>query len=327
MIITEVIQGVFRVEIPLQDTGLKHVNSYVIRGPERHLVVDTGDYHDDSLNAMLTALHLLKIDLAKTDFFITHYHVDHIGAALRLANQGSCIYINRIETRMIDALGSGELLADIKAFFLTSGFPEEDPERIVPPAVTKVYKFDLTPPFRFVTDGDIIRVGDFDLVCITTPGHSAGHTCLYESGKKVLLSGDHLLGDITPSIQGRNGMQDPLREYLSSFKKIRTLNIDLIFPGHKSVFTNHKKRIREIEEHHRVRNEEIISILESGGKCAYEVASLATWNVECESWGSLPILHSYFATEETFVHLIYLEQQGRVRRSIKDGQAIFTIRR
>ncbi|MHA1603129.1 MAG: MBL fold metallo-hydrolase [Candidatus Freyarchaeota archaeon] len=32
------------------------------------------------------------------------------------------------------------------------------------------------------------------------PGHSPDHICLYESSRKILLSGDHILPTITPDV-------------------------------------------------------------------------------------------------------------------------------
>ena len=70
--IEEIASNFYRVEIPLPDTLLKSVNSYVIRDRGRNLIIDTGMYEDACLNAMRAALKKLDVDLTKTDFFITH---------------------------------------------------------------------------------------------------------------------------------------------------------------------------------------------------------------------------------------------------------------
>ncbi len=33
-----------------------------------------------------------------------------------------------------------------------------------------------------------------------------------------------------------------------------------------------------------------------------------TWNVDCDSWDSFPVVQSFFATGEAFAHLKYLEE-------------------
>ena len=54
--IEEIASDFYRIEIPLPDTLLKSVNSYVIRDKERNLIIDTGMYEDACLNAMQCGL-------------------------------------------------------------------------------------------------------------------------------------------------------------------------------------------------------------------------------------------------------------------------------
>jgi len=42
-------------------------------------VIDTGLNRKECLEAMETGLREIKVDLGKTDFFITHLHADHFG--------------------------------------------------------------------------------------------------------------------------------------------------------------------------------------------------------------------------------------------------------
>jgi len=46
-------------------------------------------------------------------------------------------------------------------------------------------------------DNDKLNVGEYKFICVETPGHTKGHICLYEPDKKILFSGDHILGNIT----------------------------------------------------------------------------------------------------------------------------------
>jgi glyoxylase-like metal-dependent hydrolase (beta-lactamase superfamily II) len=65
-----------------------------------------------------------------------------------------------------------------------------------------------------------------------TPGHTKGHICLYETNKKMPEGGDHILDDITPTIQLRSDDWDPLKEYLNTLEKIYKLDIELVLTGH-----------------------------------------------------------------------------------------------
>ena len=66
----------------------------------------------------------------------------------------------------------------------------------------------------------------------------------------------------------------------------------------------------------------MLAILQEGSKNIYEVASQMTWNVDCDSWDSFPVVQSFFATGEAFAHLRYLEEAGEIERKM-DGQTAF----
>ena len=319
--IEEIASDFYRIEIPLPDTLLKFVNSYVIRDRERNLIIDTGMYNDECLKTMQAALKKLDVDLAKTDFFITHSHGDHIGLVARIIQEGSVVYVNELDAQIITKIKTGSILSEIRAFLQMSGFPEKNPEKILPPRVKDEFRPSEALPFRFVEDGDTIERGTYRFMCIKTPGHSKGHTCLFEAKKKLLIAGDHILKNITPGIQGRVDGENPLREYLSSLDKVYVLDIDTVLPGHKTPFGDCKARIEEIREHHQQRNREVLTILKAGSRNIYEVASQMTWNVDCDSWDSFPVIQSFFATGEAFAHLRYLEDTGEIERKM-DGQTV-----
>lgn len=323
--IDKILTDLYRVEIPLPDTPLKGVNSYVIRDRERNLIIDTGMYNDECFNAMQAALKELDIDLTKTDFFITHAHRDHIGLVTRLIHGGSIVYMNELDAQIISKIKTGDLLSEIRAFLLMSGFPEKDPEKILPPHVGHEFKSRDALPFKFVEDTDIIEKGKYRFRCVKTPGHSEGHMCLYEPDKKIFIAGDHVLKDITPGIQGRIDGKNPLKDYLSSLDKVYALDIDRVLPGHRTLFGNCKARIDEIKEHHHQRNNEVLAILQEGNRNIYEVASQMTWNVDCDSWDSFPVVQSFFATGEAFAHLRYLEESGEVNKKTEGPIAIYQL--
>ena len=77
--IEEILANLYKIEIPLPESPLKALNSYVIKNSERNLIIDTGWNQEECMNAMQTGLKELGVDLRKTDFFITHLHADHLG--------------------------------------------------------------------------------------------------------------------------------------------------------------------------------------------------------------------------------------------------------
>jgi glyoxylase-like metal-dependent hydrolase (beta-lactamase superfamily II) len=177
--------------------------------------------------------------------------------------------------------------------------------------------------FSTLKEGDEIGIGDYLFTCIETHGHSPGHMCLYEPSKKILVSGDHLLIDITPNIALWSDREDPLSEYLASLDKVYALDVNLVLPGHRGIFNDHRKRILELKHHHQARANEIISILEKGKKNAYEVASQMTWDVTYDSWQVFPSSQKWFAVGETLAHLKYLEERRIVRKEMQGQEIVF----
>lgn len=318
----EIRPGLYRLEIPLPDTPLKVLNSYVFRGKQRHLIVDTGFNRDECHAAMQEGLQQLGIDLGETDFFITHLHADHFGLLQRLKRPGSTIYFNRPDAEILDGWTGFERMFRYAAI---NGFPEDELQKSFQAHPARRYPTDWFPELKLLQDGDIIEVGDYRLVCVHTPGHSLGHTCLYEPDKKLFLSGDHILGDITPNIQGWSDEQNMLQHYLKSLDKVYAMDIDLTLPGHRSLIPDFRRRIDELRRHHRARLDEILIILENGSRHPYRIASEMSWDIKCDSWAAFPTPQKWFAMGEAIAHLRYLEEDGRVVRTTSAEQITYAL--
>jgi glyoxylase-like metal-dependent hydrolase (beta-lactamase superfamily II) len=187
------------------------------------------------------------------------------------------------------------------------------------------YSPDNSLNFCILKDGDTIDIGDYLFKCVETPGHTPGHICLYEPSKKVFICGDHILFDITPNITLSSEEGNPLGEYLVSLDKVYDLEVDLVLPGHRSVFRNQKGRIRELEQHHQTRLEEVICILAEGKQNAFQVASQMTWDIGYKSWALFPPAQKLFAFGEALAHLKYLEEEGQVGWDMEKQGIMFFI--
>ncbi len=97
--IEKIFDDLYRLEIPLPRSPLKALNSYLIRGEDRFLIIDTGMNRETCLKAMRACLKELEVDLNKTDFFITHLHADHLGLIAHLATDSSKVYFSRAEAQ------------------------------------------------------------------------------------------------------------------------------------------------------------------------------------------------------------------------------------
>ena len=318
--IEEIAANLYKVEIPLPKNPLRALNSYVVKGPERNLIIDTGWNQQECMRAMQAGLAKLGVDLRETAFFITHLHTDHLGLVSQLATDTSTIYFNRPDA---DRIQSGISWEDFVEFARLNGFPEEELERV--PDSHPGFKFRSKELLRFhlLKEGDSLEISDYAFKCVETPGHTKGHMCLYEPNKKIFVAGDHLLGDITPTILLWSDEWNPLKEYLASLDKVFGLDIELVLPGHRGILRNSKERIRELKHHHQERLEEIVSILGQGTQDAFQVASRMTWDIVYDSWDLFPVSQKWFATGEAIAHLNYLREEGRVISKKDKGIQVF----
>jgi glyoxylase-like metal-dependent hydrolase (beta-lactamase superfamily II) len=319
--VEEVLPNLFRIEIPLPGSPLKSLNSYLIRGPQRNLIIDTGMNRKECLEAMQAGLQDLGVDLEQTDFFITHMHADHSGLVARLAPDTSTIYFNRPDAKSFEGRGGWESMLQYGG---RNGFPEDELRAALHNHPGYKYSPDRIPELTILEDGDAVNCGDYRFTCVQTPGHTRGHMCLYEPVRKILVCGDHILGDITPNIQSWSGQENPLKSYLESLDRVYALEVDLALPGHRSLVRNCKERIDELKRHHQERANEVLSLLGKQGKHAFQVASEMTWDIDCESWELFPVSQKWFATGEAIAHLIYLEDKGMIFRA-DDGETIMYI--
>ena len=291
--IEELLPDLFRIEIPLPDSPLKYLNSYVIRSPERNLVIDTGLNRKECLEAMETGLGELNVDPGKTDFFITHLHADHFGLVSKLVTDTGRVFFNRPDNEIIESWDGWDPMVEYAG---RNGFPENELKNALKSHPGFKFHSQWVPELSLLTSDDVIRVGEYHFRCIETPGHTEGHTCLYEAEKKIFICGDHILIDITPNIQCWSDRDNPLMNYLASLEKVRELDVELVLPGHRRVFKNHAERIDELKEHHYRRIEEVLTILKNDSKNAYQVASEMSWDIKCDSWEQFPLAQKWFAT-------------------------------
>jgi len=307
----EISPNLYRIIIPLPNSPLKDLNSYIIKSTDRNLIIDTGFNRDICYDAMQKGLNALDIDLAKTDFMLTHMHSDHTGLVSRLFTDTSRVFISRIDSQVFNENIDWSAMLD---YALHNGFQLEELIKAVENHPGFKYRPKKIPEFSLLDDGDTIQIGDYDLKCVLTPGHTQGHLCLYEEEKRLLFSGDHLLYDITPHIESWSYAINSLKNYIESLDKVRSLPVKLVLPGHRNFFMNMTARIDELKKHHEIRTNEVLQVLGEKTMSAYDIAAGMTWDIDCESWNLFPVAQKWFAVGETIAHLLYLESEGQIKR-------------
>jgi glyoxylase-like metal-dependent hydrolase (beta-lactamase superfamily II) len=320
----EIFPHLYRLKIPLPESPLKFLNAYVIKGPEKNLLIDTGLNRKECLEAMQEGLKKLAVDLRNTDIFITHLHADHFGLVTKLADKDSTVFFSRPEKELIESFeGFGAMIV----YAGRNGFPEDQLQAALDKHPGNKYGSDWMPELSLLGDGDELAYGDYHFRCITTPGHTMGHTCLYEADKKILIAGDHILNDITPNIQCWRDTENPLKHYLLSLDKVLKLEINLVLPGHRRLIKDHRARIEELKIHHRNRLQEVLDILQHGPQNAFQIASQMTWDIKCDSWDQFPVAQKWFATGEAISHLKFLCEEKKIVQNNENNKTFYQLSR
>jgi glyoxylase-like metal-dependent hydrolase (beta-lactamase superfamily II) len=324
-LIEEVRRRLYRVVVPLPGNPLKEINSWVLTSSDRNLIIDTGMNRPECREVLEAGLAEIGVDLERTDLVATHLHADHQGLISTLLRSGSRAYMGGPDARSMavsrDHWSHGSPMGDYAA---RSGFPADDLQASLQNHPGYKYGSEQVVDYVPLKEGDVLEVGEYSLEVVETPGHTDGHVCLYDSRLRIFFSGDHVLGDITPNIGAWTDDHDPLAEYLASLEKVNALDVGLCLPGHRSLIQDFRRRIAELIEHHRVRANEVISILERGPRSAYETAAQMIWRIRADSWDDFPIMQRWFAVGEAIAHLRYLETVGLIERETVDGQILYS---
>ncbi len=152
----------------------------------------------------------------------THTHTDHIGCNhqfddIAMFNHPLCHQVS--QNGVSHQIMQQEILEDN---LLSKPLPDH-----IDPATHSL------PPFRvnqWLTNGDIIRTADRELLVIYTPGEAKDHICLLDRENRILFSGDILLhGPVWTHLQGGS-----LSELITSYRKLMRFrdDFDLLIPSH-----------------------------------------------------------------------------------------------
>ena len=320
--IEEIIPNIYRTEIPLRGSPLKWLNSYIVKGSDRFLIIDTGFNREECLKAMNDSLQRLGVDLNRTDIFITHLHVDHIGLAGALAREKTKVYFNEEEAQQISSVHENwnHYWQKIVEIYVANGFTADSAQTSMKTHPAHKDGLRQKIDFTIVRDGDMIDIGDFHFKCVATPGHSPGHMSLYEANNKILVAGDHILFDITPNIAYWVQMKDALGQYLSSLEKVNALDVKLVLTGHRRLVHDLQGRVKELQEHHDARLNEVLTALGDGEKDVLQIVPHIKWDITAKTWDEFPLPQKWFAFGEALAHVKHLEEKGKVRHVSRNNK-------
>lgn len=321
----EVVEGIWRLPLPLHDSPLGHVNAYLIRSGEGCVLVDCGWDTADSLRALEGHLRALGMRFGDIrDIVVTHIHPDHYGLAGRLREIANAnLRFHRVEELAVESryANADELLGEMREWLRLNGAPSSDLDRLSRASTSMLDRVQIAFPDSVLDGGEEINCGEFTLRVVWTPGHSAGHICLYEPLRKVLFSGDHVLPNSSPSVGlHARAIGNPLADYLDALEQVKRLDARVVLPGHGDPFTDLPGRVNQLLDHHAQRLDEMERLLTPVGCTAYDMASHMCWS-QGRDWPDLSGYEQRLAIMEALAHLELLHAQHRVAKRFTSGMA------
>lgn len=331
---------VLRMQLPIQFTGLGHVNMYGLVDRRGVAVVDPGMPGGRSWKAVVAALRGAGFRVRDVHtVVVTHSHPDHFGGAGRLAEEAGAAVVTHAAFS-VPWLRASEPDVAILEDGLDHPAPELGPpglgvpwrapgDALRPPQLRRIPMplqrwawrlgrrfLDPPVPTRRLDDDEPISLAGRDWFAVHTPGHTADHLCLHDPENRVLLVGDHVLPTITPHISGIGCGADPLRQYLAALDKVAALDVGLVLPAHGHPFADLAQRTEQIVQHHDQRLDQLRAISAAQGPATVEAFTRELFPPK--QWGLM-------AESEAFAHLEHLRLAGAARAWRRDGALLYEV--
>lgn len=234
-----VVPGVWRLRLPLPWPGVPHCNAWAIAAGDGIVLVDTGLHEPGSLAQLERALEQVGLRLEDVRLLVcTHAHVDHCGQAAAVVERAGCeLWMHPDHAHLTAAAQEPEqALARRVEIARQSGVPEAPLAAWA--EARREHGLGLAGPIEVARDlVDGVAVGS-DLgtwTTVETPGHAPSHVCLYQPERRLLISGDHLLGRVSLYFD-YGWTPDPVGEFLTSLERADALGARLALSGHGRPF-------------------------------------------------------------------------------------------
>jgi len=236
-----VLPGLWRLRLPLPWPGVPHCNAWAIAAGSGIVLVDTGMHEPGSMAQLERALDQANLRVEHVRLLaVTHAHSDHWGQAAPICERAGCeLWMHPNHQHATRAAADpGLALARRIEVGRQSGVPPEALARYAErakemrPGIARVIE-----PDRALVAGVEIETDLGTWTVYETPGHAPSHVCLHQPERRVLISGDHVLGRIS-LFYDYGWTPDPVGEFLRSLDVVDRLDARLCVSGHGKPFVD-----------------------------------------------------------------------------------------
>jgi glyoxylase-like metal-dependent hydrolase (beta-lactamase superfamily II) len=305
-----VVPGVFRLRLPLPWPGVPHCNAWAVKAGDGFVLFDTGMHQHDSFAQLERALTMCDLRVEDLRLVVcTHAHSDHYGQAATLVERTGCeLWMHPNHEHMTRMAEDPEAVyARRIEVARQSGVPDEPLRRYASQLSSRESGISgVIEPDRDLLNGVTIASDLGDWVVYETPGHAPSHVCMFQPQRRMLISGDHLLGRI--SLYFDYGYTpDPVGEFLDSLDVVERLGARLCLAGHGRTFTD---VYSHIQGNRKLVGERLQSVLE-----AVSHEPLSAFDVVPHVYGdALSGQNAHWLLSKILGYLTHLQATGLIRR-------------
>ena len=147
-------------------------------------------------------------------------------------------------------------------------------------------------------------LGAWDVV--ETPGHAPSHVCLFQPERRLMVSGDHLLGRVS-LYYDYGWSNDPAGEFLTSLDRVEALDARLCLAGHGRTFADVQTHIDANRALVHERLAKVEAAVGGGPLTAFDAVPLVYGE-------AISPINANWWLSETLCYLRHLEVTGRAAR-------------
>ena len=326
---SEIAPGFWRLPMPIPGHTLGGVCAFLVRDHDGYALIDSGMDIPSCVEALEEHLALLRVPISAIHTIVaTHCHPDHLGQASRLRARSSAgVWLHHLDAPLVHPMhptGDADLPA-LVGWLTRYGFPPDEAEQGRQAVDTAQGETYLLEPDRLLEGGETFDVGPYRFEVVWTPGHTPGHVCLFESTRRLVLTGDHLFAKAAPNVRLMSYSPiDTMGRYVESLERVAELSAERALPAHGEPFGQVAERAGEVVRHQLERRERLRGMMTDRPQTAYQLAQVVWGPGARTTWDTFHGRLRRNAALTLAAHLEQLALDGEIARHDEDGVVAFT---
>ncbi len=319
------------------------MNLYAVFDDKQVLFVDAGMDGEIDASVFEDLLSQKGLTFQDASLFITHVHIDHIGAVAELEKLGVTILGGPIDEHYT--------VQDLENYLHLSGGLREgiDLKELIwafcflesPKFTSELAEQSGIDPVLFLANttrldyGSVLEIGDYRFEVVKLNGHSLDQCGLYDRDKKILFAGDEVIAEHAPRVCTYGLDEHILAQYYDHLDWIEQADLTWVFTAHSGPLKGKEKIVPALQqerEDYQKRSRSILKLLQEQvvpmTACQVSIARSVPANMEH--------MHARFSHDGTIYELKSVKvlaclenlyDNGLVERSVdSDGTAWYSIK-